>query len=273
VALDAAQRQEALELARHLAAADTVLSASVSRDQSRRTSMSTLRAAGRTDIGRVRAHNQDTFVASDHLAAVADGMGGHRGGEVAAELAAALVQAAFTGRSVDELRAAVRAANRAIWDRACETSDLEGMGTTICAAGLTEGGNLAVVHVGDSRAYVLHDGELRQLTDDHSVTADLVRRGELSEDEARHHPHRHVLTQALGAGPDVEPASLDHRLGDGDRLLLCTDGLFNEIDDNEIASTMAATGDIGVAADALVERALARGGSDNVSVVVAELWR
>ena len=143
--------------------------------------MTMLHTVTRTDIGRVRKDNEDVVVGTDRLAAVADGMGGHPGGEVASAIAIALVHAAFTGRSLDELQAGVRAGNRAIWDRACESSDLEGMGTTICAAGLVEDGRLAVVNVGDSRAYVLRNGALMQLTHDHSVTAEAVRRGELTE--------------------------------------------------------------------------------------------
>jgi protein phosphatase len=165
----------------------------------------------------------------------------------------------------------VRAANRAIWDRADGSGELEGMGTTVCAVGLTGDGNIAVVNVGDSRAYVLREGSLRQLTADHSVTAELVRRGELSEEEARGHPHRGVLTRALGVGPEVEADSAAHLAVDGDRLLVCTDGLFNEVDDDEIASVMTATGSRQATADALVELALSRSGGDNISVVIADI--
>ena len=159
--------------------------------------MITMKTVTPTESRPRRDNNEDAVVSSDHLAAVADGMGGHPGGEVASAVAVALVQAAFTGRSLDELQAAVRAANRAIWDRAGASAELEGMGTTICAAGLTGDGSLAVVNVGDSRAYVLRNGSLTQLTHDHSVTAELVRRGELSEQEALDHPHHGVIYRAL----------------------------------------------------------------------------
>ena len=112
------------------------------------------------------------------------------------------MEAAFTGRSLEELEAGVRAANRAVFERARE--GLEGMGTTLCAVGLIESAHVAIVNVGDSRAYLLRDGSLRQLTEDHSVTAELVRRGELTEQEAADHPHRKVLTRVLGAGPTVD---------------------------------------------------------------------
>ena len=190
---------------------------------------------------------------------------------MASAVAVALVQAVFTGRTLDELEAGVRAANRAIWDRAVGNGELEGMGTTVCAVGLGEEGVLGVVNVGDSRAYVLRDGALTQLTHDHSVTAELVRRGELSEQEAVVHPHRGVLTRALGVGPDVDPDLTAHPSFVGDRLLLCTDGLFNEIADEQIASVMAATGDVQETADLLVELAVTRSGGDNVSVVIADV--
>src|SRR5262249_6694161 len=162
----------------------------------------------------------------------------------------------------DELAAAVRAANRAIWEHA-QAVALEGMGTTICAAGLTDDGCLAVVHVGDSRAYLASGGELRQLTDDHSVTGELVRLGGLKPEQAAGPPHRHVLTRALGVGPDVELDDATHPVRAGDRLLLCTDGLFNEVPAEEIAATMTMTGDVAAIADRLVGRALAGGGRDN----------
>jgi serine/threonine protein phosphatase PrpC len=271
VEIDAAQRQEAIDLARSLLAVDATSFPPVAQERSRKVAMMTLNAASRTEVGRGRENNEDAVVTSDRLAVVADGMGGHPGGEVASAAAVSLVQSAYTGRSLDELQAAVRAANRAIWDRATGNTGMEGMGTTICAAGVTEGGDLVVVNVGDSRAYVLHNGAFRQLTHDHSVTAELVLRGELSEQEALDHPLRGVLTRALGVGPDVELDSANHRATTGDRLLLCSDGLFNEVLDEEIASAMAGE-DLQVVADGLVELALGRGGrGDDISVVVAEI--
>jgi PPM family protein phosphatase len=271
VEIDAAHRHKALDLARDLLSIDTASFGSIHRQRAGRETMKRLRTVSRTDIGRVRDNNEDAVVNSDHLVAVADGMGGHPGGEVASAVAIALVQAAFAGRSLDELEAAVRAANRAIWDRANATAELEGMGTTICAAGLTSDGGLAVVNVGDSRAYLLRNGALTQLTDDHSITAELVRRGELSEQEALDHPQHGVLTRALGVGPDVDLDSAAHRVSEGDRLLVGTDGLFNEVPNDEIGSLMAATGDLRATADALVELALSRGGRDNVAVALAQV--
>jgi protein phosphatase len=205
------------------------------------------------------------------LAAVADGLGGHAGGQLASSLAVAILSDAFTGRSSDELTAAVRAANRAIFERAEAVEGLEGMGTTICAAGLTSDGLLTIVHVGDSRTYLSRAGTLTRLTDDHSVPWDLVRRGELTEAEVADHPHRSVLTRALGVGPGVELDTAAHQVAPGDRLLLCTDGLFTEAAADDIAAVMNRDAGLQETADELIGLALAGGGRDNVTVVVAEV--
>jgi PPM family protein phosphatase len=230
-----------------------------------------LRTAGRSETGPVRRNNEDAIVSSDRLAAVADGMGGLPGGEIAASAATGLLRAAFRGGPLAEIEAAVRAANWAIWARASEQPELAGMGTTICAAGLLEDGHLGVVHVGDSRAYLWHDGGLLQLTLDHTVTAELVSRGELSEEEEPRHPHFGVLTRALGVAPEVAIDSERLSVVPGDRLLVCSDGLVNELSRAEIAGAMAAHEDVNALADNLVEMAIAHGGRDNVSVVVAEV--
>ena len=233
--------------------------------------MTTLRAEGRTDVGQRRENNEDAVVSSETLVLVADGMGGHPGGEIAANVAAGVVPAVFTGRSADELEAAIRAANWAIRDRAGTQPGLEGMGTTICAAGLLTDGHIALVNVGDSRAYLWHEGALTQLTQDHSVTAELVRRGELREEEARQHPHYGILTRALGVGSDVEIDRRTLTIEESDRLLLCTDGLFNELSAEDIASVMAGGGNLAAIVENLIDGAVTRGGRDNVSVVVAEV--
>lgn len=271
VQTDAEQRQETLDMARRLLPLHALSLPPIDYEHSGSISMTHLKTATRTDIGRVRDNNEDAVVTTERLAVVADGMGGHPGGELASAVAISLVEAAFTGRSLDELQAAVRAANRAIWGRARDTADLEGMGTTICAAALITDGDLAVVHVGDSRAYVLHDGVVHQITDDHSLTAELVRRGELSELQALDHPQRGVITRVLGGGPQVEPDGNTHPATVADRLLLCSDGLFNELRDDDITSIMAANESIQATADGLVHLAWSRGGRDNVSVVVAEI--
>ena len=233
--------------------------------------MTTLRTAGRSEIGQLRENNEDVIVRSDRLALVADGMGGHPGGEIAANVAAGVISAVFIGQSEDELEAAVRAANWAIRDRAIGQSGLEGMGTTICAAGLLVSGQLALVHVGDSRAYLWHEGALSQLTKDHSVTAELIERGELREEEAAQHPYYGVLTRALGVAPDVEIDRRTVAVEEGDRVLLCSDGLFNELSVDEIARAVEGARDPAAIIDTLIEGANAQGGHDNISVVVAEV--
>jgi PPM family protein phosphatase len=271
VETNAAQHHQALDLARQLLSIEVSPFVAVDAAPFRSAKTLELRTVSRTEIGRVRDNNEDAVMSSSYLVAVADGMGGHPGGEIASAVAISLIQAAFTGQSLDELQSAVRAANRAIWDRSSANAELEGMGTTICAAGLVEDGKLAVVNVGDSRSYMLRNGSLTQMSQDHSVTAEAVRRGELSEQEALNHPHRSVLTRALGVAPDVVLYSAIQPIVEGDRLLLCTDGLFNEVPDDEIASMMAETEDLQATADGLVELALSRGGRDNVSVGLAEL--
>ena len=197
--------------------------------------------------------------------------GGTSGGRDAANVVAGLVPASFRGHSVDELEAAVRAANWAIRDRAFAQPGLEGMGTTVCAAGLLADGSLALVNVGDSRAYLWHGGALHQLTRDHSVTADLVERGDLQEEEVADHPYYGVLTRALGVGPDVEIDRATIAVERGDRIMICSDGLFNELSSLEIANAMTGGGDVATVVDDLIDRAIAHGGRDNVSVVVAEV--
>lgn len=145
------------------------------------------------------------------------------------------------------------------------------MGTTVTAVGVLGTGEVAIVNVGDSRAYLVRDGSLLLLTEDHSVTAELVRLGELSEEEAAEHPLRNVLTRAVGVGPTVEVDGRVHAPRAGDRLVVCTDGLFNEVPEEEIRTLVDSTNDVGDAADVLLDRALANGGRDNVTVVVAEV--
>lgn len=233
--------------------------------------MSTFRTAGRTDIGRVRENNEDVIFTNDRLALVADGMGGHQGGETAAAVVAGVVSAAFTGQSVDELQAAIRAANWAIRERAVAEPGLQGMGTTICAVGLLTTGHVAIVHVGDSRAYLFRDGSLSHLTQDHSLTADLIERGELREEEAGQHPYYGILTRALGVGSDVEIDWKTLAVEKGDRIVLCSDGLFNELSDEEIENALSGDEEVDAIVDKLIDEAIAGGGRDNVSVVVAEV--
>jgi len=241
--------------------------------------MSRLRSAAATDTGYLRVTNQDLALTSSDLAAVADGMGGHLGGEVAARMAVErLLQAFRNDRTTDGLIAAVRAANDAVYSRSRSDRNLHGMGTTLTAAAIVgEDANgqlrLALVNVGDSRAYLVNSQERRihRLTEDHSVVEEMVRSGELTEDEAAVHPHRHILTRALGIEAEIEPDCWELDLDPGSRLLLCSDGLTNELREQEIAEVLLGEPDADKAASELVRRALNRGGTDNVTVVVLDV--
>jgi protein phosphatase len=145
------------------------------------------------------------------------------------------------------------------------------MGTTICAAGLLTTGHVALVNVGDSRAYLWHEGALSQLTRDHSLTAELIERGELREEDAAQHPYYGILTRALGVASDVEIDRTTLAVEEGDRIVICSDGLFNELSGAEIESAIAEGGDVAAIVDNLIDRAITHGGRDNVSVVVAEV--
>jgi len=238
-----------------------------------------LRWGSATDVGLVRRTNQDHLLTVADLFAVADGMGGHAGGEVASRLAVEALQGAFgDGRDSPpasaDLLEAMRTANRAVFEQAQADPDLRGMGTTMTAAALVvEDGEdrLAVANVGDSRAYVLSAGELTQLTEDHSVAEELVRQGQLHPTEVDVHPQRHILTRALGIQPEVDVDLWEVLPYLGDRLLLCSDGLVREMTDDQIAAVLRRLADPGEAAKELVARARANGGSDNISVVVVDV--
>jgi PPM family protein phosphatase len=235
-----------------------------------------LRSGLATDIGRARESNEDRAAAGDTLFAVADGMGGARGGEVAARLAIETLQAAYERNpTIAGLREAFVAANGAIWEQSVRVDGLRGMGTTLTAAGLSVGADgrdiIGLGNVGDSRAYLMSGGEIRQITADHSLAEERVRHGEMTEAEAEVHPHRHILTRALGVGPEVDIDLWELHVQTGDRLLLCSDGLTNEVGTEQIAQVLRSVKDPRKAARALVDRANAHGGSDNVTVVVVDV--
>jgi protein phosphatase len=234
-----------------------------------------LRSGSASDVGRVRAVNEDKLLDSATLFAVADGMGGHVGGDVAARTAIeALAQRFNTQPSADGLVRAVRDANTAVWEKSTADPDLRGMGTTMTAIGLVNAGDadhLVLANVGDSRAYRFRQGALEQLTHDHSVAEELVARGELTQAQAEIHPHRHILTRALGVGPDVEVDVWEVVPRQGDRLLLCSDGLTNELSAAAITEVLDADGDPQAAADDLVRQANVAGGNDNITVVVVDV--
>lgn len=225
----------------------------------------------RTDVGYVREHNEDSLLVSPPLFVVCDGMGGHEAGEVASEIAVGTI-AARASRISDaaSLGRAVEEANLQIIQAASEGRGKEGMGTT-CTAAMVEGERLTIAQVGDSRAYLLHQGRLQQLTRDHSVVADLVEAGEITDEEARTHKWRSYITRALGLDPYVRPDLYEINVSAGDRLMLCSDGLYSMVDDCSIERTMAKVADAQKCADALVDAALAGGGSDNVTVIVVDI--
>jgi protein phosphatase len=223
-----------------------------------------------SDTGRVRRHNEDRSLGRPPVIAVADGMGGAKAGEVAAQLAVEEVARLEEPVAVGDVRAAVGRANSAIRRMARDDPEKSGMGTTFTAA-MLEDGRLDVVHVGDSRAYLWRDGRLRQLTEDHSVVAELVRRGSISPEDAETHPHRNVITRALGAEPEVAVDTFSEYLRDGDVVLLCSDGLSSYVSEEDIAAALTDAVTLADAAKALVERANGAGGTDNVTVVLARV--
>jgi len=221
-----------------------------------------------TDVGRVREGNEDAYLVDDAmgLVAVADGMGGHRAGEVASATALEALRSAIThGRP---LRESMEDANEAVFTKSLTDEELRGMGTTLTAATLVTGGTVLVGHVGDSRAYLLHDGELRQVTVDHSLVEELVREGRLTADEAAVHPQRSIITRALGVDASVEVDVYPVELAPGDRLLLCSDGLTGMVQAETIAATLRREEDPARAAAALIDAANVAGGEDNITAVV-----
>jgi len=230
-------------------------------------------SAGTTDAGRKRRRNEDSFVREPPLFAVADGMGGAQAGEVASRLAAAAFREFHEADELDpEERVAtiIQEANRRIYERARSDAQASGMGTTITAA-LVSGDSVAIGHVGDSRAYRLRAGKLEQLTEDHSLVADLVRSGRLTPEEADTHPQRSVITRALGTDPEVDVDTFTVEAETGDLFLLCSDGLTTMVDDQQIAQMVANADSLEHATKALVKAANRAGGEDNVTVVLFRL--
>ncbi|HVM07690.1 MAG TPA: PP2C family serine/threonine-protein phosphatase [Acidimicrobiales bacterium] len=237
--------------------------------------MTVVRAAAHSDTGRRRQKNDDTPFAGDRLFAVADGMGGYAGGEVASSTAIEVLRKVFGDDPTAEgLEDAVLQAGRAVQQRSQSDPDLRQMGTTLSAVALVDspdGEVFAVAHIGDSRIYLLRDGELSQLTDDHTVPEDLKRAGQLSEEEAAVDPRRHIITRVLGPSGEHAPDMQTLVPYAGDRLLLCSDGLTDELSDDQIASILRSVADPDETARRLVEQANQHGGRDNVTVVVVDV--
>jgi PPM family protein phosphatase len=227
---------------------------------------------GRTDVGRQRSANEDSLVLRPPFFAVADGMGGARAGEVASAIAAeAFEGASASGEAAEaQLGKILREANRRIYDLAVSDESHRGMGTTLTAAKVHDG-EVSIAHVGDSRAYRMRDGELEQITRDHSLVAELERSGQITAEAAEHHPQRSIITRALGPEPDVDVDTYTLSAREGDVFLLCSDGLTSMISDDEVAAILRTADSLDQAADGLIKAANQSGGRDNITVVLFRL--
>jgi PPM family protein phosphatase len=230
------------------------------------------RAAAVTDPGRTRRHNEDAFVIEPPLFAIADGMGGAQAGEVASRLAtAALKEAGANGGGEQRIADLIQEANRRVYDRSSSDPNTSGMGTTITVA-LVEDDRVSFGHVGDSRAYLIRQAQMEQLTEDHSLVNELLKTGKLSREEAETHPQRSVITRALGTDPDVDVDTFSVRAEDGDLFLLCSDGLTDMVSEESILDVVERNrSDIDGALRALVKAANHGGGQDNITVVAFEI--
>ena len=231
-----------------------------------------LRYAVRSDLGLVRTNNEDSVYAGPRLLAIADGMGGHAAGEVASKIVISTLEPLDEDRRIEDLMGALREsvaqANHGISQAVAQRKELDGMGTTLTALRFT-GGQVGLVHVGDSRAYLLRNGQLTQITHDDTYVQYLVDAGKLTPDEAKDHPRKSVILRAL-LGSDVEPDVSIREARSGDRYVLCSDGLSDVVSAETIADTLRID-DPQDAADRLVELALRSGGPDNVTVIVADV--
>ena len=225
----------------------------------------------RTHQGLVRKDNQDALLVDGHVFGVADGMGGHRGGKTASTVTAGVLTSFLRGKppTPDTLRLAVEAANRRVYAMAQDDESLSGMGTTLTML-WEDASSLLIAHVGDSRAYRLRDGVLKQMTDDHSMVAEMVRNHIITADMARNHPMRNIITRAVGIDATVYPDIFAHEKRVGDLWLLCSDGLYDMVADEEILATLTAHDDE-AAAGKLLSLALEHGGADNVSFVLCRV--
>ena len=222
-----------------------------------------------SDIGQVREGNEDSFLVEQPLFVVADGMGGHRGGEVASSLALDTIQSLFV-RNEGSLVGQVEEANRAVFERSQADRNVAGMGTTLTAA-LVDGDRVQLAHVGDSRAYLFHDHDLTLLTEDHTLVHRMVLDGEITEAEAEVHPHRSILTRALGVDGRVKVDESTIEVAPGDRILLCTDGLTGMVGEEQIRTILDSTpGDAQGAVERLITEANRAGGVDNITAVVLD---
>lgn len=227
--------------------------------------------AARTHAGWVRPNNQDTLLLTGRLYGVADGMGGHNGGEVASNGAAAVIGDMLSGLEPNEkrLESGIQAANRRLYEQQAQDAALSGMGTTVTV--LWEGTEEVFVgHVGDSRAYLLRDGVFTQVTQDHSVVAEMMRQGILTKEKAKKHPYRNVITRAVGTSSGIEVDVIRKEKKPGDVWLICSDGLYGMVEESDIENALK-TLSLEDAAEQLLKLALDNGGRDNVSLVLLKV--
>lgn len=242
-----------------------------------------LKTACITDAGKLRKENEDSFCHQKlknglELFAVADGMGGYNAGEVASNIAVKVVSEYCTQHIEDDVKSddvihilddAIAKANKVIYDESIKNKDYSGMGTTIVAA-ITNGEDMIIAHVGDSRAYILKDNSLNKLTNDHSLVAEMVRDGMITEDEAQRHPKKNIITRALGTDENVKVDIQKIHISMDDTVLLCTDGLSNMIEDKIIEQMLIKNSDVNKCARELVDLANKLGGRDNITVIIAK---
>lgn len=233
-----------------------------------------------TDIGRKRKLNQDFVYTSEmplgnlpNVFIVADGMGGHNAGDYASKVTVETmvreIEASFEKNPLKIFGKAIESANEMIRKKAKEDAGLEGMGTTVVAA-TCMGKYLQIANVGDSRLYIIRNKDIKQITKDHSLVEEMVRMGGIGRDEARNHPDKNIITRAIGAGDNVEPDFFSEELTEGDIILMCSDGLTNMLEDEEIRMILSGARDIVEKAQDLVQAANANGGKDNISVILIE---
>jgi len=239
-----------------------------------------LRAFSITDIGRKRQLNEDYVCTRldevgrlPNLFIVADGMGGHKAGDHASREAVDImlnsIEQHKQGNPEDILREALAAANQSIYRDARKAAELEGMGTTLVACTIMDG-KLIVMNVGDSRLYVVGETGIRQITVDHSLVEEMVREGIIARDKARNHPKKNIITRAVGVNAEVTPDFFEVELKAGDRILMCSDGLSNMLEDEEMSMIVGSIGTLEEKAKMLVDAANGNGGKDNISVVLIE---
>lgn len=256
----------------------------VRRSVKKRRGESRLKTALKTDRGKIRQHNEDDagiFAGKEErvLAVVCDGMGGHLAGDVASRMAVSALKDAWEqAQDIPDspadteawLKGQITAVNQKVYDHSRAHEECHGMGTTVVCA-LYTGKTLTVAHIGDSRCYLLHKDSFTQLTEDHSLVNELVRTGGISKEDAEHHPRKNVLTKALGTDPEVEVEAHSFEMEPGDKVLLCSDGLTNKVDDMKLKEMLQSASSLEEKAERLVQAANDNGGEDNITVALLEL--